>query len=71
MMEKFYYEQLEKLKVLVEMTNNTRKDRHKKLVSLQEFYILGFIDCMKYNVSRTELIRFRFDYTIIESMKQW
>lgn len=71
MMEKMYHDQRNKLEALIAIANESELERHKKMVALQEFYMLGFLDCMKFNISREKYELFENGYVTTTKLKNW
>ena len=70
-MEAMYYEQRNKLEVLIKIAIQSGLERHIEMVAQQEFYLLGFLDCMKYNVSRDRYELFERGYVNVVKLKHW
>ena len=70
-METMYYENRNELETLIELANKTGLKRHKNMVAQQEFYMLGFLDCMKFNISREKYELFENGYITTTKLKNW
>lgn len=71
MMETMYHENRNELETLIELANKTGLKRHKNMVAQQEFYMLGFLDCMKFNISREKYELFENGYITTTKLKNW
>lgn len=71
MMETMYHENRNELETLIELANKTGLKRHKNMVAQQEFYMLGFLDCMKFNISREKYELFENGYVTTTKLKNW
>ena len=70
-MEAMYYEQRNKLEVLIKIAIQSGLERHIEMVAQQEFYQLGLLDCMKYNVSRDKYELFENGFVTTTKLKHW
>lgn len=70
-METMYHENRNELETLIELANKTGLKRHKNMVAQQEFYMLGFLDCMKFNISRDKYELFENGYITTTKLKNW
>ena len=70
-METMYHENRNELETLIELANKTGLKRHKNMVAQQEFYMLGFLDCMKFNISREKYELFENGYITTTKLKNW
>lgn len=70
-METMYHENRNELETLIDLANKTGLKRHKKMVAQQEFYMLGFLDCMKFNISRDKYELFENGYITTTKLKNW
>lgn len=70
-METMYHENRNELETLIELANKTGLKRHKNMVAQQEFYMLGFLDCMRFNISREKYELFKNGYVTTTKLKNW
>lgn len=70
-METMYHENRNELETLIELANKTGLKRHKNMVAQQEFYMLGFLDCMKFNISREKYELFENGFVTTTKLKHW
>ena len=70
-MEAMYHENRNELETLIELANKTGLKRHKNMVAQKEFYMLGFLDFMKFNISREKYELFENGFVTTTKLKNW